>query len=105
MATSTPLSIHAPSGPPRGGVIVIQEAFGVKRSHAASAGGGYRLAVDVVHDVAAGENTRDRGFGRARLDEDVTAVVEFELALEQLGRRRVADRNESALGVSFDTLQ
>src|SRR5579872_2956487 len=29
MADSTPLSVHAPSGNPKGAVIVIQEAFGV----------------------------------------------------------------------------
>lgn len=26
---TTPLSVHAPDGPPRGGVVVVQEAFGV----------------------------------------------------------------------------
>ena len=29
MSEQTPLSIHEPSGPPRGGVVVVQEAFGV----------------------------------------------------------------------------
>lgn len=29
MSDSTPLSVHEPSGPPRGGIVVIQEAFGV----------------------------------------------------------------------------
>src|SRR4051794_9714711 len=29
MADETPLSVHAPSGTPKGGIVVIQEAFGV----------------------------------------------------------------------------
>jgi carboxymethylenebutenolidase len=29
MAEVTPLSVHAPAGPPKGGVVVLQEAFGV----------------------------------------------------------------------------
>src|SRR5579862_1980171 len=29
MADTTPLSVHQPSGEPKGGIIVIQEAFGV----------------------------------------------------------------------------
>ncbi|HZI38074.1 MAG TPA: dienelactone hydrolase family protein, partial [Acidimicrobiia bacterium] len=29
MASQTPLSVHEPEGPPRGGLVVVQEAFGV----------------------------------------------------------------------------
>jgi len=29
MSEQTPLSIHEPAGPPRGGIVVVQEAFGV----------------------------------------------------------------------------
>jgi carboxymethylenebutenolidase len=29
MASQTPLSVHEPDGPPRGGIVVVQEAFGV----------------------------------------------------------------------------
>jgi carboxymethylenebutenolidase len=29
MPESTPLSVHEPTGPPRGGIVVVQEAFGV----------------------------------------------------------------------------
>src|ERR1700686_5028493 len=29
MSEPTPLSVHEPVGPPRGGVVVVQEAFGV----------------------------------------------------------------------------
>jgi carboxymethylenebutenolidase len=29
MASQTPLSVHEPDGPPRGGIVLVQEAFGV----------------------------------------------------------------------------
>src|SRR5712691_4049874 len=29
MSDQTPLSVHQPAGPPQGGVVVVQEAFGV----------------------------------------------------------------------------
>src|SRR5206468_570456 len=57
-------------------------------------GGGHRLAVDLVHDVAAGEHARDAGAGRSGLDLDVAFSVEVELALEQVGGRVMPDRNE-----------
>ena len=73
--------------------------LGVERGHAAGPRGGDRLTVDLVHHVAAGEHARDAGAGRAGLDLDIAIAVEFELAFEQLGRRRVADRNERAFDV------
>jgi hypothetical protein len=51
----------------------------------------------VVHHVAAGEHARDAGLGRAGLDQQVAVRVHRQLALEQLGRGRVADRDERAL--------
>ena len=47
-----------------------EEFLGVERGHAAGAGGGDRLAVDLVHHVAAGEHAGDAGPGRAGLDLD-----------------------------------
>src|SRR4051812_19466442 len=50
----------------RRGVLEIRlgkELLGVERGHAAGAGGGDRLAVDLVHHVAAGE---DAGHARPR---------------------------------------
>ena len=41
-----------------------EEALGFERRHAAQAGGGHRLAIDVVGDVAGGEHARHRGRGR-----------------------------------------
>src|SRR6185312_7607541 len=70
--------------------------LGVERGHAAGAGGGHRLTVDLVHHVAAGEHALDAGLGRARLDDDVAVGIEVELALEQLGRGLVADGDERA---------
>ena len=43
-----------------------EESLGFQRGHAAHAGGGDRLAVDVVGDVAGGEDAGDRGRGRMR---------------------------------------
>ena len=49
------------------GASVRQKSLGVDGRHAARAGGGDGLAVDVIGDVAAGEDARDLGGGRARL--------------------------------------
>src|SRR5207244_5955114 len=66
--------------------------------HASGPGRGHRLAVDLVHDVAAGEHARHIGPGGPRFDLDIAVRIEVELTLEQLGRRLVADRHER----SFD---
>ena len=44
------------------------EPLGIERSHAARPRGGDRLAIGVVHHVAACEHARDRGLWRAGLD-------------------------------------
>ena len=59
-------------------------------------GGRNRLAVDLVHHVAAGEHAVDVGPRRARLDDDIAVIVQLELALEQLGRGLMADGDERA---------
>ena len=53
-----------------------QELLGVERGHAAGAGGGDRLAVDLVHHIAAGKDAGHGGAGRARLDADIAVIVE-----------------------------
>ena len=75
-----------------------EEAFGFERRHAAMAGGGHRLAVDVVGDVAGGEHARHRGRGRVRRGLDVARRLHLDLAGEQFGRRRMADGDEHAVG-------
>src|SRR6185369_8991450 len=74
---------------------VVDVVFGVERGHAAGAGGGDRLAVDVILDVAAGEDARDVGL-RAVVRDDVTVAIELELTLEQRRVRRVPDGDEYA---------
>ena len=65
---------------------LVEELLGVERRHAAGAGGGDRLAVDLVGDVAGGEHARHLVCGgdavRPERIVDV-AVVHLELALEE----------------------
>ncbi len=62
------------------------------------------MAVDVVHDVAGGEDAGDAGFGGfaflAAFDVDV-AVVHVKLAGEDVGVGAVADGDEDALDSDF----
>jgi hypothetical protein len=76
-----------------------QEALGIQRGHAAGAGRGDRLAVDLVHHVAAREHAGHAGPRRAGLDLDIMVRIELEMPAEQLGRRVVADRDEAALDI------
>src|SRR4051812_25015591 len=83
----------------RGGGLELgfrKEALGVESGHAAGAGGGDRLAVDLVHDVAAGEDSGHAGIGGSGFDLDIAVRIELQLAAEQFGRRRVADGDEAA---------
>src|SRR4051794_11535960 len=73
-----------------------EPAFGIHRRRGARAGRGDGLAVDVVDDVAAGEDAVDVGPGGRVLDLDVTLVVELELPGEQLAARVVPDGHEQA---------
>ena len=74
-----------------------EESLGLERRHAAHSGGGHRLAVDVVGDVAGRKHAGHRGRGRVRRGHDVAGRLHLELALEELGRRRVADGDEHAV--------
>src|SRR3954447_12155265 len=75
-------------GPCEGGLPLVeglgQPALGVDARCRAGARRGDGLAVDVVDDVAAGEDAVDGGARRRVLHLDVAAVVELELAGEQL---------------------
>src|SRR3712207_2024642 len=73
-----------------------EPALGVDRGGRTGAGRGDRLPVDVVDDVAAGEDTVDVGAGRRVLDLHVALVVQLELAREELAARVVADGHEQA---------
>src|SRR5215210_9033900 len=73
---------------------VGKPALGVDRRGRARSRRGDGLAVDVVHDVAAGEDAVDVGAGAGVLDLDVALVVQLELAGEQLAAGVVADRHE-----------
>src|SRR3954467_12600479 len=73
----------------------VQMVLGVDRRHAARSRGGNRLPVDVVLDIAAREDAGDAGL-RAVVGDDVAVLIELDLATEQRGIRRMADRHEHA---------
>src|SRR5436309_14649781 len=74
-----------------------EPALGVEGRHAAGARGGHGLAVVVVGHVTGREHALDAGVGAVWLGvDDVTLVVEPELALEEVGVGGVADGEEHA---------
>src|SRR5688572_4814497 len=75
---------------------VGEPALGVDRRGRTGAGRGDGLAVDVVDDVAAGEDAVDVGAGGRVLHLHVALVIQLQLADEQLGARVVADGHEQA---------
>src|SRR3989338_1139545 len=77
----------------------FQPALGVNGGAAAGPGGGDRLAVDVVVDVAGGEHPFD-ACPRAVLHDDVALRVELELAAENLGVGLVPDADEDAVNLA-----
>ena len=74
-----------------------QEFLRFERGHAALSGGGHRLTVDVVGDVAGGEDAGHRGRGRMTVGDDVAGRLHLHLAGEQFGCRLMADRDEHAV--------
>src|SRR3712207_4755234 len=66
-----------------------QVSFRLERSHATHTCRGHGLSINIVGDVARGEDAGDVGRGRIRLGEQVAAGLHVELPREQLGRRLV----------------
>ena len=92
-------SARSPTGMPSGvGTCgrVAQVPLGVQRRLAARAGGGDRLAVGVVDQVARGEHARAVGPRRAALDGHVAVLVDVDLPVHERRLRLVADRDERA---------
>src|SRR4051812_10161756 len=78
--------------------VVGEELLGLQRCHAAKPGGGHRLAIDVVGHVARGEQARHRCRGRIGCRPDVAVRLHLDLAGDELGRGRMADGDEHAVG-------
>src|SRR5450755_1653977 len=78
---------------------LLEETLGVEGGHAAGAGAGDRLPVDVILDVAGGKDAGHAGHGREAVEaapaQDV-AVAHFELAPEDVGVGRMSDGDEAA---------
>ena len=83
--------------------MILQIPLRIDRRHAAGAGGGNRLAVDMVLDIAAGKDTGDIGLG-AVVGEDVSGRIEIELADEQFGIGLMADGDEQAVAFEVGSL-
>ena len=88
----------APSAPPPDGPPTRRGTAPRRARRTAGAGGGDRLAVDVVLDVAGGEHARDVRLGRLALRDEIAGLVVVELVDEQLRGRVVADRDEEPVG-------
>ena len=97
-ALSDPVFFAGRKVPALGDALVRQPLLAVERGHAAGAGRGDGLAVDVIDGVAAGEDALDVRRRRMRMRQaDVAALVELELPRVRLRVRRVADGDEEAL--------
>ena len=77
-------------------VVVLEPVLDVECRHATRACSGDRLAVDVVLDVAAGEDAVDVR-RRAVVGDEVAVLVQVELSAKSDGVRRVPDRDEDAV--------
>src|SRR5580765_6887517 len=79
---------------------LIQIFLRIERRHAAESRRSDGLAIDLVGDVARGEHAGYAGRGSAALDAGLdhdVAVLHVELAGEDLGVRRMPDRDEHAV--------
>src|SRR5262252_4062421 len=74
-----------------------EEMRSFERRHAALAGGGDRLSVNIVGDIAGREHARHRGRGREQRGLDVARRLHVDLAGHQLGGWRMPDRDEDAV--------
>src|SRR4051812_36928255 len=75
---------------------VAQEPLGVEGALGPAAGGGDRLAVGVIDEVADREDAGELGLRRGLLDDHVALVVQLDLALDQLRARAMPDGHERA---------
>src|SRR5690606_32791703 len=93
-----------PERPCRVSAQVIEVFFGVQRRHAAGAGRGDGLAVNVVGYITGGKHALNAGLGgvafAAGTDLQV-AILHVQLALEDLRVRLVADGDKHALQVDI----
>jgi carboxymethylenebutenolidase len=106
MSEQTPLSVHEPDGPPKGGIVVIQEAFGVNDhiediARRLAAEGWLAVAPHVYHRT--GDPTL--GYGdlsvvRPHMDA-LTAegvMADVDAALDDLGARGIPLRRTGVVG-------
>src|SRR5438034_9412861 len=85
-----PLLLAALQAPALRDARVRQPALAVERRFAAGAGGGDGLPIDVIDDVAAGEDALDVGNRRMMVRQhDVAPFVELQLSRVRLRVRRV----------------
>src|ERR1044071_3903005 len=98
VSLANPLLLAFREVPALGDALVRQPALAVERGHAAGAGGGDGLAVNVIDGVAAGEDALDVRHGRIVMrQDDVALLVELDLSFVDCGVRRVADGDEESL--------
>src|SRR5690606_37190394 len=72
-------------------------SLGVQGSHTAKAGRGNGLAVDIISNVAGGEDPEQAGAGRARLRPEIAVRLLLQLSGEELPGRGMADGYENAI--------
>ncbi|ENN87883.1 hypothetical protein RHSP_48695 [Rhizobium freirei PRF 81] len=78
-----------------------QIALRLKRRHAAHPRCRDRLSERIVGHVPCGIDAFDAGRGRIGSGPEIAVVLEFQLALEELGRRRMTDGDENAVDRHF----
>ncbi len=71
-----------------------EEALRVECGLAAAGGGGDRLAVSAVDQVAGGENPIDIGMGALAAGQDIAAGVEVNQSHQQIRARSLTDGHE-----------
>ena len=79
--------------------LLREEAFGIEGGHTPRAGRCDSLAVDVILDVAGGEDAGDVRLRRARLRDEIPGLVVVEPVEEQCRGRVVAEVPRAELSV------
>src|SRR5690606_35914413 len=99
LSSASPLAGAFAATPPRPVLFgrILQPSLSIQGRHAAGAGAGDGLAIDVVLNIARGENAGNGGHGgqalQAASGNDVT-IFHFELPFENGRIGLMADRNE-----------